>query len=68
MLGMSESDIYREIDRGCFGVAYLGLEIGDQESLQPKDMLPKLATGVGKAIAANNVAIGKQLRRASIQV
>ena len=62
MLGLSESQIFSEIDRGCFGIAHLGLNIPDQSSLSPNDMLKKLATGVAKAIEANNRAIERQLR------
>lgn len=68
MLGMDESSIFHEIDRGCFGIAQLSTEIKDQPALQPNDILQRIATGVAKAIAANNAAIERQLRQAGLSI
>ena len=62
MLGLSESEIFREIDSGCFGIGHINMNIPNQSSLTPNDILAKLATGVAKAIEANNRAIERQLR------
>jgi hypothetical protein len=62
MLGLNESEIFREIDTGCFGIADISMNIPPQSSLSPSDILVKLATGVAKAIEANNRAIEIQLR------
>jgi hypothetical protein len=62
MLGLSESEIFGEIDRGSFGIPNISLSIPNQSSLTPSDILVKLATGVAKAIEANNRAIESQLR------
>ena len=62
MLGLNERQIFHEIDRGCFGIAHINMNIPNQSSLSPNDILAKLATGVAKAIEANNRAIEAQLR------
>jgi hypothetical protein len=62
MLGMSESDLKRAIDHGAFGISPIMLNIPDQESLQPNDILKKLANGVVEAIAKNNEKIEANLR------
>jgi hypothetical protein len=61
MLGLDESEIFREIDTGCFGIANISMNIPPQSSLSPSDILAKLATGVAKAIESNNKAIEIQL-------
>lgn len=61
MIGLSESEIFREIERGCFGIGRLSINIPNQSSLSPDDILAKLATGVAKAIEANNRAIERNL-------
>ena len=61
MLGMSESDLKRAIDHGAFGVAPVMLNIKDQESLQPNDILKKLVRGIVEAIAKNNAKIEADL-------
>ena len=68
MLGLTESQLFQQIDRGAFGVGHLGLYIGNQKALQPNAILQQLATGVAKAIEANNQAIEKQLRNAGIKI
>ena len=62
MLGMSESDLKSAMDHGAFGIAPVMLNIGDQESLQPNDILKKLVRGVAEAIAKNNAKIEADLR------
>ena len=62
MLGMSESDLKSAIDHGAFGIAPIMMNISDQKSLQPKDILKKLANGVAEAIAKNNAKIEADLR------
>jgi hypothetical protein len=61
MLGLDESQIFREIDIGCLGICNIGMNIPPQSSLSPSDILAKLATGVAKAIEANNREIETQL-------
>ena len=68
MLGKSESQIFNEIERGCFGIGRLSINIPRQKALNPDDILAKLATGVSKAIAANNSAIEQQLRNVGIKL
>ena len=69
MLGLREDEIVHEIDRGCLGFASESLKnIPRQDTLGPEDILAKLATGVSKAIDANNRAIERQLRSAGIEV
>ena len=65
MLGLDESAIFREIDTGCLGIANITMNIPPQSSLSPSDILAKLATGVAKAIEANNREIESQLRSQS---
>jgi hypothetical protein len=62
MLGLDESALFREIDTGCFGIANISMNIPPQSSLSPSDILTKLATGIAKAIEANNREIESQLR------
>jgi hypothetical protein len=62
MLGLDESEIFREIDAGCFGTTHVSKNIPPQYSLIPRDILERIATGVAKAIEANNRAIEIQLR------
>ena len=62
MLGLSGHQLLNEIDHGCFGMGGLALNIPGQPVLNPDDILRKLASGVAKAIEANNRAIEQQLR------
>ncbi len=68
MLGLTESQLFSKIDSGCFGIAHLSTNIKNQQALNPDDILQKLATGVAKAIEANNMAIENQLRSHGIKV
>ena len=68
MLGLSESKVFNEIDSGCFGIAHLSLNIKDQPALEPDDILRKIATGVAKAIIANNKAIENKLRASGLSI
>ena len=45
MLGLSESEIFHEIDKECFGIAHASKNIPPQYSLNPRDILERLATG-----------------------
>lgn len=68
MLGMHESDIFREINRKCFDIPKQAEHIKDQPALNPDDILRRIATGVAKAIAVNNKAIENQLRAAGLSI
>ncbi len=68
MLGKSESQIFHDIDSGCFGISHLASNLRKQNNLDPDDMLAKLATGVAKAIEQNNRLIESQLRDAGIDI
>jgi len=67
MLGLTESQLFSEIDSGTFGISHLSLNIRDQQTLQPNDILRKLATGVAKAIESNNRAIERELHNRGIE-
>lgn len=68
MLGLTESQLFQKIDHGASSSGHWGSYIKKQESLEPDDMLRRLATGVAKAIEANNIAIENQLRSAGIKL
>jgi hypothetical protein len=68
MLGKSESQIFHDIDSGCFGISNLSSNIKSQNNLEPDDILIKLASGVAKAIEQNNKVIESQLREAGIKI
>jgi hypothetical protein len=70
MLGLNGIQLFQKIDSGAFGGGYLAanININNQKALQPNDILQKLATGVAKAIEANNQAIERQLRNAGIEL
>jgi hypothetical protein len=62
MIGLSEGQLFQKIDFGSFGVSHLSVHIKKQNNLDPDDILSKLASGVAKAITANNEEIERQLR------
>jgi hypothetical protein len=62
MVGLGGSEIFREIDTECFEIAQASKNIPPQYSLNPRDILERLATGIAKAIEANNRAIEIQSR------
>ena len=68
MLGKSETQIFHDIDSGCFGISYLSANLKKQNNLDPEDILTKLASGVAKAIEQNNRVIESQLRDAGIDI
>ena len=68
MLGMTEYELTHEIDSACFGIAPLTMNIKDQPTLDPSDILQKLAMGVAQAIEKNNRKIENQLRANGIQI
>ncbi len=68
MLGLNEGQLFQEIDSGVFGIGHIAMHIDDQPTLKPHDILQLLATGVARAIDANNRAIENQLRSAGIKL
>jgi len=66
MLGMTKNEIKDAIDRECFGIPGLFMNIPDQSVLAPQDILRKMASAVAKAISANNEAIERGLARRGI--
>jgi hypothetical protein len=63
MIGLSESELLAKIDEVAANPSdYSAKNIQNQGGLQPRDILTRLASGVAKAIAANNKAIEDQLR------
>jgi hypothetical protein len=68
MLGKSESQIFHDIDCGCFGISHLSSNLTKQNNLEPDDILIKLAPGIAKAIEQNNRLIESQLRDAGIKI
>lgn len=68
MVGLNESELFQNIESGYFGIGHLSISIRSQPSLNPNDALVKLATGVAKAIEANNRRITEQLQRAGIEI
>ena len=68
MLGLTERELFSTIDGEVLGAAYSAVHIKDQQALHPQDILRKLASGVAKAIEANNKAIESQLRSAGIKL
>ena len=68
MLGMTEYQIKSLINQECFGIPSLFSSIPEQDALQPRDILRKIASAVAKAISNNNQAIEQNLRSKGISV
>jgi len=63
MLGLSEAELFSIIDNVAGSAHATTDNLKRQSSVEPRDILARLAAGVAKAIEANNKAIEEQLKR-----
>jgi len=68
MIGMPEYEIFEVIDRACSELPHLFPNIPEQKALDPKYILGQIATGVAKAISANNAVIEHQLHQIGLRI